>query len=267
MAITTRDGLIAAMASGYPCRINKTGARTTVGAIYFSLFDMAGSPGVGTLAGSSTAAGVVPTDATTGCPDIPAFGVGNTGYISRVGFENSVACKLRLFDMVWKGGAYAVNANVALGSQPSYAGRMPGGSYAGTQIWIETVTSFTGTQTIAVTYTDQTGSGTGHTTGTVSIVSAPTIGRLFQMPLAAGDTGVSKIESVVSTIASAGTFNVLVLRPLWGPGKVQANGGDIHSADKTGLPIVFADSALYAMIATDSTNSQVPDLDIQIVNG
>lgn len=266
MAITTQDGLVAAMASGQGILFNKTarGSLTSLG--WHSTFDLTGNPGAGTLAGSSTAAGVVPTDATAGTPPINAFSGANTGYISGIDFGNTVACRLRLCDMLFKAGAYAFNANVTLASQPSYAARVPGTDYKGTEIWLEAVTGFTGNLTITVTYTNQDGT-TGRSTGAVALGFAPVLSRMVQLPLAAGDTGVQKIESVVASVSTVGTFNILVLRPLW-MGRVKSGGdGDTHGPDKTDLPVVFADSALILMVAPDSTNSGTPDLNVGVING
>ena len=60
MAITSFDGFIAS-AKQY-LSVAKTAARTSVAASWFSVFDLAGKPGAGVLASTSTAAGVVPTD-------------------------------------------------------------------------------------------------------------------------------------------------------------------------------------------------------------
>ena len=262
MPITSFDGYIAAAKQ----RIQwiKTTTRTTVAAAWFSLFDIAGVPGAGTLAGASTTAGVVPTDATTGCPVITDFA--GTGYLTSVEFGSSVATRLGIFDMLFKAGAYAFNASQALSAQPSYSGRIPSGDYKGTQIWIEAVTAFTGNPTITVTYTNQDGT-TGRTTGAVAFGLAPTLGRMIQLPLQAGDTGVQKIESVTCTVATVGTFNVLVLRPLW-TGRVRVvNDGDNHGPDKTGMPVVFQDSALIVLVNADSTSSGIPELSIEIANG
>lgn len=263
MAISTLDGLIAATKQRIP--LVKTASRTTIAAMPFSVFELAGNPGAGTLAGSSTAAGVVPTDATTGFPTI-TFSTG-TGYISAIDFGNSVASRITIHDMLFKAGAYAFNAATSLASQPSYSSRVPGGTdYRGTQIWIETVTAFTGNMSIAVTYTNQDGTA-GRTTGTVATGVAPTLGRMIQLPLQAGDSGVQKIESVTATVATVGTFNVLVLRPLWS-GRVKiANDGDTHGPDKTGMPIIYSDSALFPVIHADSTSSGIPELQIEVANG
>ena len=264
MAITTRDGLIAA--SKQRVQMVKTATRTTVAAQWFSVFDLAGSPGAGTLAGSSTANGVVPTDATTGCPVINAFGGGATGYISKIEYGSTVACRIALYDLLFKAGAYAFNANTALSSQPSFSGRLPGTDYKETEIWVETVTAATGNQTWNVTYTDQDGN-TGATTGAVGIGAAPTVGRCWQLPFAAGDTGCQVITNVQGGTGSAGTANILVLRPLWEARVKIANDGDLHDWTKTGLPQVFADSALFMLIAADSTSSGVPELNLTISNG
>lgn len=264
MTIASIDNYLSATKQRVP--LMKTAARTTIAAQWFSVFELAGQPGAGTLAGTSTAAGVVPTDATAGCPTLNAFSGGATGYLSRVDFSNTVACRIALFDCLFKAGAYAFNANTALSSQPSFAGRVPGTDYKGLEIWVETVTAATGNQTWNVTYTNENGTAS-HTTGAVGIGSAPTLGRCWQLPLQAGDAGVSVITNVAGGTGSAGTANILVLRPLW-EGRVKvANDGDLHDLIRTGMPQVYEDSALMMLVAADSTSSGVPELNLQIANG
>lgn len=264
MAIATLDNYIAAAKQ----RINfaKTATRTTVATFPFSVFDLAGNPGAGTLAIGNTANGVVPTDATNGYPIITAFGGAATGYLSKAEFGSTVACWIDIYDRLFAAGAYAFNANTTLASQPSYAARVPGADYTGLQIWVEQVTAATGNQAVNVTYTNQAGTGS-RTTGATGIGAAPTVGRCWQLPLQAGDSGVQSIQVVAGTVATVGTFNVMVLRPLWS-GRVQlANGGGVHDLLRTGLPQVYADSALYALISADSTSSGVPEVMLEIANG
>ena len=263
MAIASFDQAIAA-AKQY-LSVAKTAVRPSIAASWFSVFDLAGSPGAGVLAGTSTAAGVVPTDATAGCPTIDAFGASALGYLWQLEYGCSVACRLKLFDMVFKAGAYAFNAAQALTGQPSYASRMPGGSYSDTQIWIEAVTAFTGNLTVTITYTNQ--SGVTGRTATRATGTALTVGRLMQVPLQAGDTGVQEITNVAGTVATAGTFNVLVLRPLWSGRCRTANDGDVHDFTKTGMPQVFADSALFLAVAADSTSTGIPEIELVVANG
>lgn len=265
MTILTLDQLIAAAKQRVP--LKKTAARTTVANAWFSMFELAGDPGAGTLAGANTANGVVPDDSTAGTPVLNTFGGGNTGYLTNVDFANTVASRLMLADLLFKAGAYAFNANTTLASQPSYSGRVPGGTdFTNTEIWIEAVTAFTGNMSVAVTYTNQAGTA-GRTTGTVATGVAPTVGRLIQLPLQAGDTGVQKIESVVATVATVGTFNVLVLRPLW-TGRVRAvNDGDLHDYLRVGMPQVFDTSALYLAVNADSTSGGLPETMLTVANG
>lgn len=264
MAITTLDGYIAAAKQRITWQ--KTASRTSVAANAISVFDVAGNPGAGTLSAGNTANGIVPTDATAGYPTINAFGGGATGYLSRVRFASSVACRIALYDRVFACGAYAFNANTNLASQPSFAGRLPGTGYTGLQIWVEQVTAATGNQAVNVTYTNESGTGS-RTTGAVGVGAAPILGRCWQLPLQAGDRGVQQIDNVTGSVASAGTFNVNVLRPLWEGRVPVATSGDVHDLLKTGMPEVYADSALYVLIFPDSTASGIPDMTIEIANG
>lgn len=273
MSIATLNDYIGADKQIIP--ISKLTARTTVANNYFSLFDIAGNPGAGTLAGTSTTAGVVPTDATAGCPTIN-FTSGR-GYLSIVDFGSTVACRLMVADMLFKAGAFPYSAGTTtLSAQPSYSSRIPSGTdYTGLQIWIEVSTAFvTGNNwKVEVTYTDQS-NNSGHTTGaqpaTALAAAGLTLGKMLQLPLASGDTGVRKIESVIvtngATAMTVGAFNVLVLRPLWS-GRVRTAGdGDAHGIDRTGMPEVWADSALITAVNADSTSSGLPDLMLEIAS-
>lgn len=265
MAVTSLDTFIAA--AKQRSSLFRTASRTAVAASWFSVLDLAGDPGAGVLAGTSTAAGVVPTDATAGCPLINTFGGAATGYLAQIEYASTVACRIALFDMLFKCGAHAFNAAQALAAQPSFSGRVPGGTdFTATEIWVEQVTAATGNQAVNVTYTNQSGS-TGRTTGATGIGAAPTVGRCWQLPFQSGDTGVQTITNVAGSVASAGTFNVLVLRRLASMRINIANGGDTLDLLKLGMPQVFDTSAYYMLVSPDSTATGLPDLEITTVNG
>jgi len=262
MTIATLDALIAAQRQNLTWM--KTGTRTLVAAITYSIFDIAGNPGAGALAIGNTANGVVPVDTNAGYPIIGTFG-GLAGYIARVEFSSSVPCRLFLYDRVFAAGAYAYNADITLTSQPSFAGRLPNTDYKGLQLWVEGVTAFTLVPAVQVNYLDQ--DGNAGDTGSIAAPIALPVGRMYQLPLAAGDTGVQQITRVRCITASAGTFNVCVLRPLWAGRVCAANDGDIHDMLKTGLPQIYEDSALYVIEAADSTAVGLPMMTIQVVSG
>lgn len=265
MAITTLDGYIAAPSQRVS--IIRTGAVVATAATPTQTLQAAGNPGAGVLAGTSITNGVVPTDADAGFPIINTFAGGATGYIGNVTFGSTAAGRMTLYDCLFKAGPYAVNANQTLSAQPSYASRVIGGTdFTNTELWIEAVTAFTGNQSIAVNYTNQAGV-TGRSTGTIATAITPGIARMLQLPLQTGDTGIQRIESVTSSVSTIGTFNVLVLRRLW-TGRVNAaNGGDTHDFAKTGLPIIFDNSALLVVVQPDGTSTGIFEIVAEIVNG
>ena len=264
MAITSLDGLIAA--NSQRLTYLKTASRTSVAAIPFSVFDLAGNPAAGTLAIGNTTTGVVPTDANNGYPTITSFG-GNDGYISNIQFGSSVACRMTIFDCLFSVGAIPFTAaTTTLSGQPSYASRVLGGTdFTNTEIWLEAVTAFTGNLSVNIGYLNQ--AGVAKTTGVVSTGAALIVGRMFMVPLASGDTGIQQITSITPSVATAGTFNVHVMRRLW-QGRVRINNdGDAHDFTKTGMPQIFDTSALRFVIQSDSTATGIPEFQLEIVNG
>ena len=252
-------------ASKQQVRLLRTSSRTAIATGYFSVFDLSGTPAGGVLNAGNTANGVVPTDSTAGAPIINAFSVGAMGHLATVSFGSSVACRMTLFDRLFHAGAYSFNSNVTLASQPSFSTRVDG-DYKDTEIWIEAVTAFTGNLSVNITYTNQDGV-TGRTVGVQALGLAPTLGRMMPIALQSGDTGVQKIESVVASVSTVGTFNVLIIRPIWS-GRVKfAGDGDLHGILKTGLPQVYEDSCLHLMVAPDSTATGVSEVLLTIANG
>ena len=271
MAITTGDGYIGA--SKQLARICKTQTATTVAAQWHTLLDRNGIPGAGSLSVGNTANGLVPTDATAGFPAINAFGGGNTGYLTGLNFSNSVACRMHLYDRLFHVGSISLTslATTTLTSQPSFSSRVPGGTdYTSTEIWLEINTAVSATATtVSVSYTNEAGT-TGRSTGASASLSGFITGRLILMPLQAGDKGVQRIDSVTvgGTVASAGTVNVIVARPLVTSMRVPVAGaGDVLGLDRTGMVQVWQDSALWPIIAADSTSSGAPEMLVEIADG
>lgn len=278
MSIATLDQYIAA--AKQKIRMSKSTARTSVANTNFSVFDLAGQPGAGTLAGTSTANGVVPTDDTAGCPVINAFGGGAIGYVTGLDVGSSVASRVKLYDMLFKAGAYAfTGATTNLSAQPPISGRCPDypGSGTvfgnGTEIWIEVSTAFsTGTAwQVSITYTNSAGTGS-RTTGnsTAQNAASLTLGKMFQMPLQAGDSGVQKIDSVVvtngGTAMTAGAFNVLILRPIKDTRIPAINTTVEKNILDIGAPRIYEDSALIMTVQADSTSTGTPDIMLEISN-
>lgn len=262
MALTSLDDYVAATKhkrQWYATAARTTQAPSSTLEFWSTLFDTAGSPR-GPLAGTSTNPGVLQTDALPGYIPIPSFG-GLKGYLTRVEFFSTVACRLSMFDRLWLGGAYSFNSNVSGITTPSWGSRLPNTDYSGTEIWFEAVTAFTGNFTLTVHYYNQDGvlKNTSMAFG-----MAPILGRAVRIPLAQGDTGVSAITQVIGSVSTVGTFNLMVLRPLW-IGRVNAiNVGGVANLIDTGAPEIYEDSAVFVLVGPDSTSSGLPDLGIEI---
>jgi hypothetical protein len=267
MAITTLDGLIAS--AKQQLVLKKTTALVTAALPVNSgtMWHLAGDPGAGVLAVGNTTAGVVPTAATAGSPRINAFGASANGYLLGLEASNSVAATLVLYDRLWHAGAFSFATNYALTGVPSFSTRVPGGTdFTNTEIWIEQVTAGTLVQNVAITYTNQAG-GTGKLTGTVAAPAAMIVGRMFPMPLAAGDSGVQAITNVTGSVASAGTYNVVIMRRLATVRIPLANGAVKLGFAETALVELFAASCLALMVQPDSTSTGLPCIGLTIGNG
>jgi hypothetical protein len=238
--------------------------KTVVAGYPYSMHDAPGNPGAAaSLAIGNTANGIVPTSADSGYKKIDT--ISNTGYIGSISYNNYNSGIMSLYDRLFAAGAYSYNADTSLTSQPSYSARVPNTNYNSLELWIETVTTFTGTPSFQINYLDQ--DGNAGDTGAVSAGAAMAAGRCFAMPLAAGDSGIQQITRVRGTVASAGTFNVMVLRHLW-TNRVQFdNAGDIDDVFKTGLKQIYDTSALYVLVTQDSTAAGYPVVYIDIRDG
>ena len=261
MAIVSHDGYVASVKQYITWF--KTAGITTVAAQPFTNFHMAGNPSAGTLAVGNTANGIVPGDTVAGYPTINAFSA--TGYIGGIDFNWGVTGRLHLYDCLFSAGAYAFNAATTLATQPSFSARVPGADYKGLEIWLEAVTAFTGSQSIRIQYLDQ--DGNAGDTGVIATGVAPTLGRMFKMPMGAGDTGVQRIDVVTSSVSTAGTFNVHVMRPLWQGRVMVTNYGETHDYLKTKLKQIYATSALRVVTQPDSTSQGQPNIYIELCDG
>jgi hypothetical protein len=272
--ISTYDQYIAAAKQRF--RWIKTASKTLVSTAWYSLIDTVGDPGAGSINPGNTANGLVPTDALAGCPIINAFGASARGFVTNMEGGCNVAGRMMLVDRLFHAGQYGFAAGTTtLTAQPSYSARVPGGTdFTNCEIWIEVSVAFaTGTAwQVQVTYTNQSGT-TGRTGIALPATAAAglTQGRMYQLGLQAGDSGVQKIESVIitngGTAMTAGNFNVLVLRPIKHFRIASAN--DAKNFDflaMGGGAEVFDTSFLQVLFNGDGSTSGLPEVWGEISN-
>ena len=274
MAITTNDQYVAA--AKQDIQLIKTGniAVTQPATGWWSCFAAAGNPGAGTIAtlGAATT-GSVPNDTVAGFPSINAFGVSAKGYITGVEFSNTIACRMAIDDVLWSSASVslAAAATTSFSGNPSYSSRLsPANDYTGTRLFMAINTAVTTTSPVViVTYTNQAGTA-GRTTGSVTLpaVGSLLVGRLVELPLQAGDSGIQSIQSIqVVTPGAAGACNLWVVRNVW-TGRVKiVNDGGVQNLYDVGIPEIFTDSALALRIITDTAvNTGLPEVMLQISN-
>lgn len=262
MSISSLNGYIAS--AKQVIGITKTASVTAVALTPTSLFDVAGNPGAGVLAGTNTANGYFPDDNVAGYPPINAFAGGALGYLSRLIASWDVPGRLVLYDSFLEGGAYPFNAAVTLTTQPTVGLRNHAdGTVRNTELWFEAVTAFTGNPTLTTTYTNQ-DAVAAKSTGAIAFGFAPIARQMLQLPLAAGDTGLAKLESVTMTVASAGTFNLRVMRKL-GEARISVAGQSmLQNMLDTGIPKVYDNSALFLMAIPDGTATGHPSVTAEV---
>jgi hypothetical protein len=304
----------------WPITLGKTATRTTVALMPFSVFDIAGNPGAGTLAIGNTANGVSHTKATAGYPTFPDAPAGKGWYLAQVSGRSAVTVDRGLYDFVYSCGAHAFNANQALTSQPSIDDRLrvappwaastvyragdivtngsapikaylcvvggtsagSGGptttassitdntctwmylsnglNYAGLEILVEQVTAGTGNQVVTATYSTMGADGvtlTGsRSTGAVGVGAALIVGRMYRLPLQAGDKNVALLTNILGGTATVGTFNVHLARNLgvlWS-GSVNPL-TDQFGTDRTGLVYIPNNAAIREVQTCGGTTS------------
>jgi hypothetical protein len=267
----TLDKILGAYKQRIP--LIKTNSITTVAGVPSTLIDRAGFPVAGSLNPSQTTNGTVPTDATAGYPLIEAPTGSNRLYISRVGINANVAMSVELFDVLFLAGQTTIptsgTTTIALTSRPSFTSRVPfmldgtTRDYTQVQIFLYSAVAWSNhAHTASVDYLDQ--GGAAGNTGNQSTQNR-IINNMLRMPLASGDTGVQEITgyNLNGVTSAAGAVVAMAVRSL---GKFRTQGGlnSTYGPDYTGLPEVFGDSAILAVVYTDSTSSGVPSVDIEI---
>lgn len=255
MAIATLAGY---QASARQRIIYRKNATSWGGSTFYSNVQIGGSPGAAGGPGN-TANGIVPAGG-AGYPAINAFA--GTAYIT--GVEAALLSSSSLFgglryilaDLVWYAGAYST-ANVTLTSQPSFASRLPGGSFVGLQLWSEGVGGGGTTTTFNVGYTNESGTP-GRSTGAIDIdVIGSNVGLQAQIfPLQAGDAGVQRIDSVT---VNGGTHsaNLMVVRPLvYGRVNWTRNKGVARKwFDHTHAPQILSNASLVTLVACEGSGN------------
>jgi hypothetical protein len=252
MAISTMDGLIAALASGQKRDFHKLSVTAEGAGTWHSLWKAQQIPVAGANPGSL--AGVVPTSATTGAL---TFTDSATSYLAQMWAAGATAGTLILYDRLWHNSTMdgTQTVDTTLGSVPALT--RPDANGADVEMWGEIYTAIGATaRTLTVKYTNQAGT-TGQSATYAHPANAESVGQMFPLTLAAGDTGV-RVPTSYSWSASTGTagdFGVTLLRRIGSVTFPLVETAQVADFAMLGLPLIYNGACLALMVFCSTTNT------------
>lgn len=252
MAITTADGLVAALAGAQRLNFRKASASAEGAGTFHSLWAVAGTPGAGSAPGSVN--GVIPTKATTGALrnfTNPAA----TGYAGRLSGSGATIGTLIVYDRLWHCSGLVGNVTTSQAISPPALTRETTG--LGVELWGEVYTAMGATGSVfTATYTNDSNVGSRSASYTMP-ANALSVGQMVPFSLQAGDFGVRSVQALQLSVSTgtAGNFGLTLLRriaeiPLQSPGL-----GGVLDAYGLGLPTIPADACLALMVMCSATNT------------
>ena len=254
MAITTQDGLIAALATATPQSYYKASIANMVAGQLCSLFRATGIP----LQGSTPGAWAT-CDLTT----VGGFSYTNPTnptltYLGGLSFSPANAGTAVLFDRLAAMGGLSgtsTSAQTVNGSIPANRGAASNGSNVEWYLEWYTDTGSTAV-TATITYTNQ--SDVSGRTTTVSVAATTRAGRMMLIVPAAGDY-IKSIQSVTlsASTLTAGSFGVTVVRRLAEIPCSNVSVFPVLDAINLGLPMVYDSSCLFLAVLCSTTSTGV----------
>lgn len=252
MAISTRDGLVAAIAAGPTSQFSKA-SMVTVAGFFYSNFRVTGCPTAGPAAATSTGATFDRT--TQGALPIPA--ASNTSYLSSFEATAAQAQTLIVADRLLEyGGLSAAVITAQTVSSLSLPTRAS--SATDVELWLEVFSAGGATSSVSATasYTNQAGTS-GRTTQTLTLAASGfPANRTYQFGLQSGDTGVQSVQSVTLNTSSGTAGNIgLVLRRSLLTGAIPVAGVGFHEGWAETDLTICPDAACLEILTLATTTS------------
>lgn len=269
MAITTLDGLVAAMLP--PVQFYKVTGTMKAAGLSHSLWYSAGVPGAAT-ASSAGIAGEALTSYGGQLP-FPSTVGGKSVYVSRMeAVHTSSLGNVALLDRLWQNSGFTVTST---SSQPftsfvAIPARDNNASTNGEGVMFAMEVASTlgsGTPTLTVTYTNS--AGTGSRTGTIGPITTTSVaGTWYPMALQAGDKGVRSVQSVQSSATmTSGSVSFVLYRELTSMPLPSANFGIDRDAVALGMPKCHDDSVPFLVALATATTTTTIDGAVGLAQG
>lgn len=266
MTITTRDGLIAALAAGNTASFMKVSSTTVAGFIY-TLFRTPGMPSAG--AAAATGAGNTCSRTTSGA--LLLQGPALTTYLTAFQASCTTSGVLMLTDrLVETSGLSLVTTTAQTINSVALPARAT--DAIGVELWLDIITvgGNTASATVMCSYTNQDGVAgrTAVLTGGIPASGTPVM-RQYQLTLQAGDTGVQSVQTFTSTTSTtvAGSAGIVLRRRLAIGSIPGANLGFVQGYAETALEKIPDSACLELLWLATGTASGVLQGAIDVAQG
>lgn len=256
MAITTRDQLVAALASGTRTGWWKASFTSVAGQWMASFRAANGFPNASSLA-TPTTTGRALDRTSSGAMPIPAAASGKSIYLAKMSLNGTVTGTVQFADRLveWGGlsGTVTTAQSLSAVSLPARAG-----TGIGVEIWLDwyTATGSTASASVTASYTNSDGTSGRTATlvgGTPASVPA---NRCYRLALQGDDVGVQSVQSVTlgTSTGTAGNFGVTLRESIDAFAATPANTGGTWGYAETGLPVI-PDAACIEMLMNSTSTS------------
>lgn len=260
MAITTRDGLVAALAGAQKFNFYKPSMTAEGAGTWQSLWKAAGFPAAGATPPAYTAGSGYNMYTST----LGAFSTfqnpsgSNTEYLLQAALGGATVGRLIIYDRVWACAGMQLNASGTLTVTTPGNPTRPAATGLGLEAWGEIYSAPGATgATWTLNYLDE--DGHAASSSYTHPANAETVGQMFPFPLQAGDLGVSQVVSVYLSAASGalGELGITLVRRLAEIPITIANVGDIYDAFYLGMPQIYPNACLAFMVQASTTSTGV----------
>lgn len=258
MTIATVDDVVAGLASSAKSiPFVKTLTAPKAAGAFQSAWLAAGNPGAGSASPLYTAgAGYTCDKSTAGAMPITNGAV--QLWLARLVANCTQPGTIILADRLWSCSGMGFAAGTYTITTPGSLPARIADNGVGAELWIEQfVAAGSASGTLTANYLN---ANTGAAkSGVISaVVSAPVAGQMQMVPLAAGDTGVRQLTSIVTSATwTSGSFGATILERIMEIPVVAANIGQAYDWAQLGLPKIANDACLFAFFMAAGTTAPV----------
>jgi len=250
--ITTNDLLVAGLSGAQSFKGSTTITPQAVGS-FTSLWKQAGNPGTGTTP-TATLTGEVETSA-----DVGAYPYSSSGqsYVGNFQVYSTVSGTLLMYDRLWSTSGLSATSVASQTINSVALTRETTGESV--EAWYDIYAVMgAGAGTFQMNYTDQAGN-TGNNTSAITNVTTMAASRALPINLlAAGDSGVRSIQSIVFNTTRVSGTSGLTLRKLVATLPVVANVAGVFDVFDLGMPKIGTDSCIeFIWLASSATATNI----------